>query len=101
VDRLIRVLAIRADGNDVLLAIKVVPGARRTRIAGVLGDRLKITVAAPPEKGRANEAICVFLAERCGVPARDVIVERGHANPLKSVRIRGANAAAVRNALAL
>jgi len=90
---------IRADGDDVLLAVKVVPGATRTRVAGVLGDRLKITVAAAPEKGKANAAICELLAELCGVAPRAVRVEHGTTSPLKTVRLSATTVAQVRAAL--
>ena len=50
------------------LRVKAIPGARRSAIVGLLGDRLKIRVAAPPEGGRANDAIRVILAE--AVPCR-------------------------------
>lgn len=53
-----------------LLKVQVVPGARRTEVAGRHGDRLKVRVAAPPEKGRANEALLDFLAEVLKVPRR-------------------------------
>jgi hypothetical protein len=90
---------IRADDGDVLLAVKAVPGASRTRIAGALGDRLKITVAAAPEQGKANAAICALLAERCALATRDVTVERGPTTPLKTVRLRSISVEAVRAAL--
>lgn len=48
---------------------------------------LKVKVAAPPEKGRANEALCGFLAERYGVPRSSVSVISGHTAALKLVRI--------------
>jgi uncharacterized protein (TIGR00251 family) len=45
-----------------LLRLTVVPGASRTAVVGLLGDRLKIRLAAPPEKGAANRELLAFLA---------------------------------------
>ena len=53
---------ISRDGGDVLIRVKVVPGASRAGIAGVLGDRLKVRVSAPAEGGRANKAVCAVIA---------------------------------------
>lgn len=75
--------------NSVLLNVKAVPGAKRDEVAGVLGDRLKVRVSAPPEGGKANEAIRALLASALGVKPRDVEVVRGHASPEKTLRIRG------------
>jgi len=50
-----------------LIAVKAVPGAARDEIAGLLGERLKVRVAAPPEDGKANEAICRVLAAALGL----------------------------------
>ncbi|MCC7203447.1 MAG: DUF167 domain-containing protein [Phycisphaeraceae bacterium] len=72
-----------------LLRIKVVPGASRSRIAGLLGDRLKVQVAAPPEGGKANKAVCELIADLLGVPARQITVETGHAQPAKTLRLTG------------
>jgi uncharacterized protein (TIGR00251 family) len=60
----------------VRLAVKVVAGAKRDRIAGWLGDALKVTVAAPPERGRANRAVADLLAGTLGVAVRLVDGER-------------------------
>lgn len=83
-------------GPDVLLRVKVVPGASRDAIAGLLGDRLKIRVAAPPEDGKANAAACRLIAKAIGVPPKSITVEVGQTNPEKTLRVQGAIAAAVR-----
>jgi uncharacterized protein (TIGR00251 family) len=74
------------------LAIKVVPGASRSEIVGVLGDRLKIRVAAPPEGGKANRAVVELLQEWLG--ASDVEIVAGSGSAQKTVRIRGISALA-------
>ena len=48
-------LVERAGGVE--LSVKVVPGASRTKVAGVWGVALRIAVAAPPEAGKANAAV--------------------------------------------
>ena len=50
---------------------------------------LKVRVAALPEKGKANDAVCVFLAAHYGVAREAVTVISGHAAALKLVRIDG------------
>lgn len=81
--------------DAVLLMVKAVPGAKRDGVAGRLGERLKVRVAAPPEDGKANKAICRLLAAELGVRAQDVEVVRGHTSPEKTLRIRGITAASV------
>ncbi len=75
------------------VAVKVVPGSKRDQIVGRLGDRLKVKVAAPPEGGKANAAVCRVIAEAAGVSERDVEVISGHGHPEKVVRIAGRSAA--------
>ncbi len=90
---------IFAEGRDVIIHVKVVPGASRTKIAGLLGGRVKILVAAPPEKGKANIALVSYLAKSCGIHKRDVVVESGQSSPLKTVRIRNTELLHVRERL--
>ncbi len=81
------------------LLVKVVPGASRTRIAGQLGNALKVAVAAPPEGGQANRALVALLAELLGVRKADVQIISGHSQPLKRVAIAGVSAATARQRL--
>ena len=85
----------------VLLPVKVVPGASRTRIVGPLGGRLKVTVAAPPEKGKANAELRAFLARKLRLHRPDLTVEKGATSQTKIVRIEGMSAAGVAEALGL
>jgi uncharacterized protein len=71
------------------LTIKVVPGASQTRIAGLLGDTLKIRVQAQPEKGKANIAVLEMLAKFLGVPAHQITICSGHTSQTKVVEIDG------------
>lgn len=76
----------------VLLWIKAVPGASRSQVAGVLGDRLKVRIAAAPEHGKANAAICDLVAEKLKIKASRVTVESGHTSAEKIIRIAGLSA---------
>ena len=93
-------LAIRDEAGGAVIAVKAVAGASRDRVVGVLGDALKSTTAAAPEKGKANKAIAAMLAEALGVDRRSVEVVAGAASPRKEFRIDGMSADEVRRALA-
>ena len=71
------------------IAVVVSPGARRTELVGRQGDAWKVRVAAPPERGRANDALCSLLAGLLGVPRLDVTVAAGGAGRRKLVEVAG------------
>ncbi|HEY6242028.1 MAG TPA: DUF167 domain-containing protein [Burkholderiales bacterium] len=70
-----------------LLAIHAQPGARRSGIAGMHGDALKVRVAAPPAEGRANDELVALVAEALGVPKNSVTVVKGGASRRKTVLV--------------
>jgi uncharacterized protein (TIGR00251 family) len=78
------------------LAIRVQPRARRTEVAGEREGAVVIKVNAPPVDGKANEAVCGLIAQRLGVPARDVRIVRGEKARDKVVRIEGVDAESAR-----
>lgn len=81
------------------LNVKVVPGSSRSQIVGWLGDALKIKVTAPPEKGRANEAVVALLAHKFGISTDHIQIESGHSSPSKVVAIQGMDDEAIKNLL--
>ena len=78
---------LRSEGK-LVLTLKVIPKASRNEIAGWQADgALKVKVSAAPEKGKANAAICDFLASEFGVPRRNVRILRGETSHTKQVEI--------------
>lgn len=66
------------------LRVKVIPRSPKTEIVGKMADgTLKIRVAAPPEKNKANDELIRFLAEHYGVDQVKII--SGHTSALKMV----------------
>ncbi len=86
--------------GSVFLRVKVVPNASRTAVAGVLGDALKVTVAQPPEAGKANQAVAQLLAQALNVPQRAVRLVSGPSHSRKTFEIDGLTAALARERLA-
>ena len=79
--------------------IKVVPGSSRDCIAGWLGDALKVRVAAPAERGKANVAAERVVAHALGLSAKCVRVVSGKTSPRKVVEIHGLSESEVRHRL--
>ena len=79
----------RRNGEVLTLPLHVQPGAKRTDVAGLHGEALKIRLAAPPIEGRANEALLKFIAEFFGVPLRQVELKQGGQSRHKVVAITG------------
>ena len=71
------------------LTIKVHPRAKRSALAGRLGDAWKLSLAAPPVDGKANDECVRFFAELAGVPRSRVRIVTGLTSRLKVVEIEG------------
>ena len=77
------------------LNVKVVPGASRDRVVGRYGDGIKVQVSAPPEGGRANQAVVAVIAMALGIKPQQVSIVKGHTQPRKVIDIAGVDAADV------
>jgi hypothetical protein len=68
--------------------VKVSAGAKHDRIIGRLANgTLKISLSQAPEKGRANRALAIFLAQELGIAESRVSIVRGLTNALKTINI--------------
>jgi uncharacterized protein (TIGR00251 family) len=80
----------------VTLTLRVTPRARQNKVAGKVGDTWKVSVTAPPEDGRANDAVIELLADALGIKRRQIEMLTGLSSRNKVVRIAGITDADVR-----
>jgi len=85
-------LKIENTDDGVVFLTKIVPGSSRTCVCGLLGEMVKIKVAAAPEKGKANQSLIEFLAKQLGVKKSDISIISGQTNPIKQVQVLGISA---------
>lgn len=71
------------------LRLRVVPGAHRPGVVGRHGDAWKVRVTAPPEDGRASDAVLDLLALTFDLPRRDVRLATGASSRDKVVVLEG------------
>ncbi|MEO8133980.1 MAG: DUF167 domain-containing protein [Betaproteobacteria bacterium] len=76
-----------AAADPLTLRVHVQPGARRTEVAGIHGERLKVRLAAPPVDCQANAALIAFVADAFGVPLRNVELVAGASSRQKTLRV--------------
>jgi uncharacterized protein len=91
-------LPLAAASGGVRIAVRLTPRGRGDRIEGIvrLADGtpiLKASVGAPPEDGRANEALLRLLAAEWGLARRDLAIAAGARSRNKSVHVAGDPAA--------
>jgi uncharacterized protein len=77
------------------LRLRVSPGAARPGVVGRHGDAWKLRVTAPPEDGRANEAVVRLLADTLSVPRSAVTLVSGHGGRDKIVELAGIDASQI------
>lgn len=88
----------RATADGVTVSVRVVPRAGRDRIEGIAaeadgGAALKLAVTAPPEDGKANDAVIALLAKAWRLPKGSFRVVRGATARRKLLHVAGDPAA--------
>lgn len=87
---------IKLSAGRLLVEVKAVPGASRSETAGLRDGALLVRVAAPPEKGKANEELRACLAKALGVPKSSIELVAGSGSRRKRISLPAETEAALR-----
>lgn len=82
------------------VAIRVRPGASRTRVGGAYGDSLVVAVSARAVDGAATDAALAAVAKALGLRRREVTLVTGTTSRDKVVEIATTDPDAVRRRIA-
>ncbi len=83
----------------IVINIHAQPGAKRSAVVGLYGEKLKVAIATPPVDGKANKAIIAFLAKTISCPKSKLEIIAGETSREKRIRINEMTADAVIEAL--
>jgi uncharacterized protein (TIGR00251 family) len=82
-------LELQKRDGGVIFPVRVQPRASKDEIAGVMSGALKVRLRAPALEGRANDALCEYLAQLLKTPKTAVRILSGHHSRSKRVEVRG------------
>jgi uncharacterized protein (TIGR00251 family) len=72
-----------------LLSVQVNPNARQNKVVGLQDGLLKVMIAAPPKRGKANQELLKFLSEVLGTSKSNLTIEQGATSRKKTIGITG------------
>ena len=75
--------------TEARISLRVYPSAARNELVGFSEGVLRVKIAAPPLKGKANKELVNFLSQLLHVSKNNVTILKGHAARNKVVAIEG------------
>jgi len=84
-----------SQGRGFTFAVRIVPRASRSEIAGEYNGALRVRIAAPPVDGAANRELVRVLAKSFKLPQNAIEIVSGASSKNKMVRVQGADAASL------
>lgn len=82
-------IRLESVATGTIIPVRAQPGARQTAVVGEHDGELKIAVSAPPDKGKANEAIATVLADTFDLPKSAVALLSGVTSKKKKFLLGG------------
>ena len=83
-------LEITGSGEtQIKIAVQIYPGASKNEVTGLINDVLRIRIAAPPVKGKANKELIDYLSHLLGVSKDKLDILKGHTSRNKLISIDG------------
>ena len=84
----------KAYSSGLGVALHITPGASRAKIVGLVSEAdgtqaLKVAVTAPPEDGKANQAVIKLLAKEWRLPKSTFSIATGATQRRKTIMIQG------------
>lgn len=76
---------LRDHKTGTLLLLYIQPGASKSEVVGLHGERLKIRIKAPPVEGEANQELLRFVAMKLGLSSSKVQFVRGETSRQKDL----------------
>jgi uncharacterized protein (TIGR00251 family) len=79
-----------------LLHVRVVPGAKKSQLAGEESGRLKVRIQAPPVEGKANRELLRLLARELGLKKNRIALISGEHSRDKELLLKNMSLAEAR-----
>lgn len=73
--------------KSITIKVYVQPGAKKSQVAGMHGDTIKIRIHSPPVEGKANDALILFLSKILGVRKSSLQIEKGDKSRTKTIAV--------------
>lgn len=77
--------------SGIRLVVQVSPNAKKSEVAGVAGDVLKMRLHAQPIEGKANQQLVRYIARTLDVPKNAAAITHGLTSKRKIIEITVSN----------
>ncbi len=84
-------IAVTEHPEGASFPVRAQPGAKRNALLGERSGALRVSLTAPPDQGRANDALRAFLAESLGVRGSRIALLTGQTSRNKRILVSGLN----------